>query len=43
VVLELEDIRMLEEDPDLLFGMRDRILLTLSDGIVRYRKEGFEG
>ncbi len=43
VVLELEDIQMLEEDPDLLFGMRDRILLTLSDGIVRYRKEGFEG
>jgi predicted amidohydrolase YtcJ len=43
VVLDLEDIRMLEEDPELLFGMRDRILLTLSDGVVRYQKEGSEG
>jgi hypothetical protein len=42
VVLDLEDIRMLEEDPELLFGMRDRILLTLSDGLVRYPKEGWE-
>ncbi|MFC1662097.1 amidohydrolase [Gemmatimonadota bacterium] len=41
VVLDLEDIRILEEDPDLLFEMRDRVLLTLSGGVVRYQKEGF--
>jgi len=41
VVLDLEDIRMLEEDPGLLFAMKDRILLTMSDGVVRYRKDGF--
>jgi predicted amidohydrolase YtcJ len=33
VVLDLEE---------LLFGMRDRILLALSDGLVRYPKEGWE-
>ncbi len=37
-VLDLDDIVMLEEDPELLFGMRDRILLTMSGGEVRYRK-----
>jgi predicted amidohydrolase YtcJ len=37
-VLDLEDIRMLEEDPGLLFGMRGRIELTMSGGEVRYRK-----
>jgi predicted amidohydrolase YtcJ len=41
VVLDLADISMLEDDPELLFGMRDRILLTMSDGVVRYRKRGF--
>jgi predicted amidohydrolase YtcJ len=41
VVLDLEDIRTLEEDPGLHFAMRDRILLTMSDGVVRYRKAGF--
>ncbi len=40
VVLELEDIRLLEENPELLFEMKDRVLLTMSDGIVRYEKEG---
>ena len=34
----VEDITMLEEDPDLLFTMRERILLTMSGGAVRYRK-----
>ncbi len=43
VVLELENIRMLEEDPELLFGMRDRVFLTMSDGIVRYRADGQDG
>jgi len=37
-VLDLEDIRVLEEDPDLLFGMRDRIVLTMSGGVMRYEK-----
>ncbi|MBT8396070.1 MAG: amidohydrolase family protein, partial [Gemmatimonadetes bacterium] len=40
VVLELEGIHRLEEDPELLFEMKDRVLLTMSDGIVRYEKEG---
>jgi predicted amidohydrolase YtcJ len=39
-VLDLEDIRMLEEDPELLFEMKDRILLTMSGGEVRFRAEG---
>lgn len=37
-VLDLVDIRDLEEDPDLLFEMHDRVLLTMSEGVVRYRK-----
>ena len=37
-VLDLEDLRMLEEDPELLFGMRERIELTMSGGVVRHRK-----
>ena len=37
-VLALEDIRMLEEDPDLLFRMRERIELTMSGGVVRFRR-----
>lgn len=36
-VLDLENIRVLEENPELLFSMRDRILLTMSGGEVRYR------
>lgn len=40
VVVDLDDMRILEQDPDLLFEMRDRILLTMSDGQVRYRKGG---
>ena len=39
-VLDLEDIRMLEEEPELLFGMRDRIVLTMSGGAVRYQTGG---
>ena len=42
-LLELEDIRMLEEDPELLFGMRERVLMTMSDGVVRFQADGFEG
>ena len=40
VILDLPDIRNLEEDPELLFGMRDRVLLTMTAGAVRYEKEG---
>lgn len=39
-VLALEDIRMLEEDPELLFDMKNRVLMTMSDGQVRFEKEG---
>jgi predicted amidohydrolase YtcJ len=42
VVLDLPDIRMVEENPRLLFEMRDRVLMTMSDGVVRYRREGAE-
>jgi predicted amidohydrolase YtcJ len=40
VILDLPDIRALEEDPELLFGMRDRVLLTMTAGAVRYEAEG---
>jgi len=42
VVLDLTDITMLEENPELCFEMKDRILLTMSDGIVRFRKDSFK-
>jgi predicted amidohydrolase YtcJ len=38
VVLDLDDIHRLEANPDLLFEMRDRILLTMSGGKVRFRR-----
>ncbi len=40
VVVDLSDIRMLEEDPELCFTMRDRVLLTLVDGEVRFSRPG---
>jgi predicted amidohydrolase YtcJ len=36
-VLDLENIGILEDDPELLFGMRDRIDLTMSGGVVRFQ------
>jgi len=39
VILDLPDIRDLEENPELLFEMRDRVLMTLTAGAVRYEKE----
>ncbi|MFC1557567.1 amidohydrolase [candidate division KSB1 bacterium] len=42
VVIDLPDINALEENPELCFEMKDRILLTMTDGKVRYRKEGFQ-
>lgn len=41
VLLDLPDIRALEEDPELCFEMRDRVLMTMTAGAVRYQKEGF--
>jgi predicted amidohydrolase YtcJ len=41
-VLDLPDIKTLEDDPELCFEMRDKVLLTMTDGKVRYQKEGFE-
>jgi predicted amidohydrolase YtcJ len=38
-VLDLDDIHLLEEDPELLFEMGDRVLLTMSGGEVRFRKD----
>jgi predicted amidohydrolase YtcJ len=40
VVVDLPDIGMLEKDPELCFSMRDRVLLTLVDGEVRFRRPG---
>lgn len=40
VVLDLEDIRELERNPELLFQMPDRVLLTMVDGEVRYERPG---
>jgi len=36
VVLDLPDIQELERDPELAFQMRDRVLLTIVDGRIRY-------
>jgi len=36
VVLDLPDLMELERDPELAFGMRDRVLLTVVDGRVRH-------
>ncbi len=39
VVLDLPDIFDLERDPELAFQMRDRIVMTVVDGNVRYQRE----
>jgi predicted amidohydrolase YtcJ len=39
VILDLNNIRALEENPELLLGMRDRVLMTMTAGTVRYEKE----
>jgi predicted amidohydrolase YtcJ len=36
VVLDLPDPMALERDPELAFGMRDRVLLTMVDGHIRH-------
>lgn len=40
VVLELPDIRELERNPDVLFEMDERVLLTMVDGAVEFQKKG---
>lgn len=42
VVVDLPDRGMLEQDPELCFSMRERVLLTLVDEEVRYSKAGGE-
>jgi hypothetical protein len=42
VVLDLPDIRELERNPDLLFKMDERVLLTMVGGEVRFQKEGVQ-
>jgi predicted amidohydrolase YtcJ len=42
VVLDLSDLRDLERDPELILGMRDRVLLTLVDGRPSYQRSGFQ-
>ena len=42
IVIDLPDIGMLEQEPELCFSMRDRVLLTLVDGEVRFRRPGGE-
>lgn len=39
VVLDLADIRDLEREPELCFGMSDRVVMTLVGGKIRYQKE----
>jgi len=42
VIVDLPGIQVLEDNPELCFEMKDRVLLTMSDGKVRYKKQGFE-
>ncbi|HSK10340.1 MAG TPA: amidohydrolase [Vicinamibacterales bacterium] len=42
VVLDLPDIRDLERNPDLCFQMRDKVLLTMVEGKVRYGRGELE-
>jgi predicted amidohydrolase YtcJ len=42
-VLDLDDIMDLQKNPKLCFDMHDRVLMTLVDGKVRYRKGTAEG
>jgi predicted amidohydrolase YtcJ len=42
VVLDLPDIRELERNPDLLFEMDERVLLTIVGGEMRFQKKGVQ-
>ena len=41
IVIDMPDIRELEKDPELCFQMADKILLTMVDGQVKFRKGAF--
>ena len=41
VILDIDDIRELERNPDLVMEMEDRVLATIVDGRVVFRKDGF--
>jgi predicted amidohydrolase YtcJ len=41
VVLDLEDIRELESNPELCFEMPDRVVMTVVDGKVQYQRKPF--
>jgi predicted amidohydrolase YtcJ len=41
VVLDLPSIKQLEANPELCLTMKDRVLLTLVEGKVGYRRDGF--
>jgi predicted amidohydrolase YtcJ len=41
VVLDMPSIKQLETNPELCLTMKDRVLLTLVEGKVGYRREGF--
>jgi len=40
VVLDLADLDDLQRDPELCFQMRDRVLLSMVGGVVRYQNSG---
>ena len=42
VVLDLDDIYRLERNPELLFEMPERILLTMVEGKAHFKKAGFD-
>jgi predicted amidohydrolase YtcJ len=42
VVLDLQDIQELESNPELCFEMPEKVLMTLVDGKVQYRKADFQ-
>lgn len=39
-VLDLAGIELLEKDPELCFRMRDRVVMTVVGGQVRYQRTG---
>jgi predicted amidohydrolase YtcJ len=41
VVLDIPGLRELEKNPELCLTMKDRVLLTLVEGRIAYRREGF--
>lgn len=40
VILDIADLFEAERNPELLLTMKNRVLATVVDGIVRYQREG---